>query len=107
MVNVVVVASVRRDAEAEWVKRVIEKHSGEEVWLIVDGKSAGVLAKFNVLSRVRGDRVLVFTGKRAEEYALKAYKVTTPDIAYVCDKYGALRVIVDFLRVTPIKLVEC
>ncbi|MEM1528807.1 MAG: hypothetical protein QXP03_03265 [Desulfurococcaceae archaeon] len=105
--NILIAASIRKNDELNWVKVVIEKHHRDRIWLVVDKKSTEILARSNILSKVNENKMVVFAGKKPEELALRVFKVATPDIIYTCDKYGALKVLVDFLRITPVKQIEC
>jgi len=106
LANILVVASLRGEREVSVVKQILERHKGDSVWLVVDRETAKLLAKLEA-SLMRGVNVLVFAGKKPEEYALKVYKAAVPDIVYLCDKRSALRALVDFLKVAPVELVEC
>lgn len=107
MNNVLIATSIRKSSELDWVKTIIEKHYKDNVWLVVDKKSTEILARSNVLSRVGGSNVIVFAGKKPEELALRIFKMTTPDTIYICDKYNVLKVLVDFLKTTFMKPIEC
>lgn len=107
MNNVLVVASIRTGNELNWVKAVIEKHRKGNIWLVVDKKSTEILARSNMLSRIGRNNVMVFAGKKPEELVLRIFKATTPDIVYLCDEYNALKMLVDFFKVAPVKTIEC
>jgi hypothetical protein len=103
--RVLVVASARRSEEVGVIKRIALKRG--DTWLVIDPKTAELLAKENVLEAVGAERVIVYSGRKPEELALKIYKVVTPDIVYICDKYELLKPIVDFLKIAPVEKREC
>ncbi|MEM1596639.1 MAG: hypothetical protein QXS24_05755 [Desulfurococcaceae archaeon] len=103
--RVMIVASIRKNNDIEWLKEIVFKHS--DLWLITDKKSAEILARENILSRIPSDKLVVYAGRNPEETALRIYKVTTPDVVYVCDNYGVLKSITDFIKYAPVKTIFC
>lgn len=106
VINVVVLASVRCYEDLARLKKVLEKHY-YEVWLITDKKSVEIIARGNILSNLDSERVLVFAGTRVAEFVLKAYKVTNPDLVYICDESNVLKQVSDFFKMAPTKVLEC
>lgn len=107
MNNVLIAASIRKDGELNWAKTIIEKHYEDNIWLVVDKRSAEILARSNILSKVGKNKVVVFTGRKPEELALMIFKMATPDIVYICNEHDVLEVLIDFLRIAPVKLIKC
>lgn len=107
MNNVLIAISIRKNDELNWVKTIIERHYKDNVWLVADKKSTEILARSNLLSKVKGSNVVVFASKEPEELAFRIFKVTTPDIVYVCDKYNVLKVLVDLLETAFPKSIKC
>lgn len=103
--RVLLVVSVRSEEDVKWVRRILREHSNQ--WIVLDRKSAEILHRERILQEIDKEKIIVFKGFRAEELTLKIYKISQPDIAYICDKFNLLSTLVDFLRFTPVKIIEC
>lgn len=103
--KVAVVISIRKKEEIEWLEGIITKH--RDFWLITDGKSVKILARQNILSKIPGGKLIVYDDRKPEESALRIYKATSPDMIYMCDNYGVLRAIADFMKFTRVKVLSC
>ncbi|MEM0004281.1 MAG: hypothetical protein QXE10_05725 [Desulfurococcaceae archaeon] len=107
MVNerIVIIASIRKSKDIDWLQNILRDYN--EFWVVVDNKSAQILARNNLLNMISSSRLMVYSGKNPEEFALKVYKVAVPDVVCVCDEHGVLRAIVDFIKFTPVKIISC
>ncbi len=103
--RVLIIASVKKTDDLNWIRELVNKY--RSAWLVTDQKSAELLARENIFSRLEPDRIIVFSGRRPEELSLKIYKISTPDIVYICDKYNVLKPLVELFRIAPVKRVEC
>jgi hypothetical protein len=103
--KIVIIASIRKSEDIDWLQNILRDF--DDFWIVVDNKSAQILARNNLLDMVSSNRLMVYNGKNPEEFALKVYKVTAPDVVYVCDEHGVLRAIMDFMKFTPVKIISC
>lgn len=103
--RVLLVISVRSEEDIRWVRRLLREHANP--WIVLDRKSAEILHKERILQEIDKERIIVFKGFRAEELTLKIYKLSQPDIVYICDKFNSLSTLTDFLKFTPVKIIEC
>jgi hypothetical protein len=102
--RVLIMASLK-NRDVSKIKDIVDKHP--DAWLLTDPNSVEVLAKLNILSRLSPDRIIVFNGRKPEEFTLKIYSVLAPDIVYLCDERGSLKPILDFMARAPVDVVEC
>jgi Uma2 family endonuclease len=102
--RVLIIVSLKTK-ETEKIEKIISKYPN--TWLLTDSKSADLLAKSNVLSQISSERIIVFNGRKPEEFTLKIYSAVAPDIVYLCDERGSLKPISDFMTRAPVDIIEC
>ncbi len=102
--RVLIIVSLKTK-ETEKIEKIISKYPN--TWLLTDSKSADLLAKSNVLSQISSERIIVFNGRKPEEFTLKIYSTVAPDIVYLCDERGYLKPISDFMTRAPVDIIEC
>lgn len=103
--SILIVASARKSEDVDWIRSMIDKH--RDVWIVLDKKTAEIMARTGLLSRLDPGRIIVFKGRRGEELSLRIYRVVKPDAIYICDRYGALTVLTNLLRYAPVEIQEC
>jgi len=104
--NTLVVLSITSSRALEWALRVISAKSPENMWIVVDEKTMKILARRG-LTRILGERVVVYSGKKPEEFSLRVLVLAKPDELYVCDERGILEPVIRLLRVLRISMYEC
>ncbi|MEM4718218.1 MAG: hypothetical protein QXE81_05615 [Desulfurococcaceae archaeon] len=103
--RVLLVACVRKEEEIRWVRKIFREH--KNIWIVLDRKTVEILHREKLLHEIDKDRIIVFKGTRAEELTLKIYKISQPDIVFICDKHGLLKALIYLLKNTPVKIIEC
>jgi hypothetical protein len=104
--NTLVVLAVSSNRGLEWALRVLGSKKLEDLWLVVDEKTMKVLAKRGLV-RALGERVLVFSGRRVEEFSLRVLVLAKPDEVYLCDESSALEPVTRLLRLLDVSTYEC
>ena len=104
--TVLLVLSVSSSKSLEWALEVISSKRSENMWIVVDEKTMRILAKKSVVSSV-GKKILVYSGKRPEEFSLRVVVLVKPDEVYICDERGLLEPLVKLIKAMRIKIHEC
>ncbi len=104
--NTLVILSVTSNRALEWALHVISAKSPENIWVVVDERTMKILARKN-LTRTLGERIIVYSGKKPEEFSLRVLVFAKPDELYVCDERGVLEPVIRLLRVLRISTYEC
>jgi Holliday junction resolvasome RuvABC DNA-binding subunit len=104
--NALIVLSAASSRGLEWALRVLNSKSPESLWIVVDEKTMKTLAKRGV-TRALGERIMVYSGKKLEEFSLRVLVITKPDELYLCDERGVFEPLTRLLRLLRVSVYEC
>jgi hypothetical protein len=104
--NTLIVLAVRSDEGLKWALRVLRTKSSKSLWLVVDEKTMRRLSRMSTVKTL-GERVLVFSGRRVEEFSLRVVVLAKPDEVYLCDESGSLEPVIRLIRLLNVSIREC